>query len=54
MNTEEKKVVENLLKAVKVLPEGERKYLAGYAEGVIAARKTVPPPDRPSVERESA
>ena len=54
MNTEEKKLVENLLKAVKVLPEGERKYLAGYAEGVIAARKTVPLPEQAQAERESA
>lgn len=40
MSTEEKTLVENLTKVVGLLPESERKFLSGYAEGVIAARLT--------------
>ena len=34
MSTEEKTIARSLAEAVKILPEGKREYLLGYAEGV--------------------
>lgn len=38
MIVDEKGLMESVAKAVAVLPDAERRYLCGYAEGVIAAR----------------
>lgn len=36
MNAEEKKVAQNLMKALQALPDAKREYLLGFADGVIA------------------
>lgn len=36
MNTEDKKVIENLLGAMKNMPEAKRERFLGFAEGVAA------------------
>ncbi|WP_306542067.1 hypothetical protein [Acidaminococcus intestini] len=36
MSTEEKTIAWTLAEAVKILPDGKREYLLGYAEGVAA------------------
>lgn len=36
MNTEDKRIIENLLEAVERLPEGKRERFLGFAEGVAA------------------
>lgn len=38
MSTEEKKVIQRIAEAASILPDDERKYILGYAEGVIAMR----------------
>lgn len=38
MSTEEKKVIQRIAEAAAILPDDERKYILGYAEGVIAMR----------------
>ena len=45
MNAEEKKILQTIAAAVSILPDGKRKYIRGYAEGVIAAS------NRPGTER---
>lgn len=41
MSEEEKKQAQNILRAFELLPIDERKYLIGYADGVIASRPPV-------------
>ncbi len=38
MSTEEKEIVQRIAEAASILPDDERKYILGYAEGVIAMR----------------
>lgn len=38
MSAEEKKIVQRIAEAASILPDDERKYILGYAEGVIAMR----------------
>lgn len=38
MSAEEKKVIQRIAEAAAILPDDERKYILGYAEGVIAMR----------------
>lgn len=45
MGAEEKKLLRTLAEAVSVLPAEGRKYILGYAEGVLAAA------DRSGAER---
>jgi len=42
LSQQEKKIGERLWDAYKELPETERKYLLGFAEGVAAAAKGEP------------
>lgn len=37
MSEKEKSAVQKIAEAVNILPESERGYIIGYAEGVIAA-----------------
>lgn len=48
MSEKEKKLAENLAKAVEKLPVEKREFLIGYAEGVAAA--TSGAKDRPGEE----
>lgn len=41
MNAEERKTLQKLAEAVKVLPPEKREYLIGYAEGVAAMSATI-------------
>ena len=36
MNTEDNRIIENLLEAVERMPEGKRERFLGFAEGVAA------------------
>lgn len=36
MSAEEKKIAQNIIDAVNVLPDEKREYILGFAEGVLA------------------
>ena len=46
MSEKEKKIANNLGKALEMLPDGKREFLIGYAEGVaaMASRQQAPAP----------
>ena len=43
MSEKEKQAAQNLVAAIKAVPEGKRDYFLGFAEGAAAAAKAMKP-----------